>query len=196
MYRWTAGLLLALTAALAAPPPPEPAAVAAVKAGRQKVAHASWWGFDPANATAPLQAALDSGAREIIVDNVGLPWIVDGLRPRSNTTVTFAPGVELQARRGQFKGGGDCLVTLSQVDNVTLSGDGATFRMWRADYDDPAQYKKAEWRHSISILSSTNIKVLGLKLTESGGDGIYLGVSKAGVTNKGVLIRDVVCERH
>ncbi|MBI5831993.1 MAG: right-handed parallel beta-helix repeat-containing protein, partial [Armatimonadetes bacterium] len=46
------------------------------------------------------------------------------------------------------------------------------------------------------ILSSTNIKVLGLKLTESGGDGIYLGVSKAGVTNKGVLIRDVVCERH
>ena len=196
MYRWTAGLLFALTAALAAPPPPDPAAVAEVKAGARTVAHATWWGFDPTNATAALQAAFDSGAREVIVDDVGQPWIVDGLRPRSNTVITFAKGCELQARREQFKGTGDCLMTLSQVEHVTLSGYGATFRMWRDDYADPARYKKAEWRHCVSILSSRNIKVLGLRLTESGGDGIYLGVAKAGVTNDTVLIKDVTCERH
>ncbi len=198
MARWSQWLVLFVLAhgAVAAPPAADPNAVAEVKAGRQKVAHATWWGFNAENATATLQAALDSGAAEVIVDHVGAPWIVDGLKCRSNQTVTFAKDVELQARKGQFKGTNDCLVAIYGVENVTLRGYGATFRMHRADYDDPQQYQRAEWRHSVSIKSSRNVKVLGLRLLESGGDGIYLGVSKAGVTNTDVLIKDVVCERH
>ena len=57
-------------------------------------------------------------------------------------------------------------------------------------------YKHAEWRHVINLHSCGNIKILGLTLTESGGDGIYLGTGKAGVTNKDILIRDVVCDKN
>ena len=37
------------------------------------------------------------------------------------------------------------------------------------------------------------MKVLGLTLASSGGDGIYLGVAQKGVTNSNVIIKDVVC---
>ena len=51
----------------------DPAKVAEVAAGRLTEAKASWWGFDPADATAALQAAIDSRVAKPVVDNVGKP---------------------------------------------------------------------------------------------------------------------------
>ncbi len=65
--------------------------------------------------------------------------------------------------------------------------------MWKADYHTDA-YARAEWRHCLSILSCSNVKVYGLTLADSGGDGIYLGVAQRGVTNTNVHIKDVVCD--
>ncbi|MFH1919770.1 MAG: sialate O-acetylesterase, partial [Planctomycetota bacterium] len=59
-----------------------------------------------------------------------------------------------------------------------------------------SRYTHAEWRHVLQFLSCRNVKVLGLTLTESGGDGIYLGAGKSGVPNKDVLIKDVTCHRN
>jgi hypothetical protein len=39
-----------------------------VRAGKLKVAHASWWGFDSVDATAALQAAINSGVPKLVVD--------------------------------------------------------------------------------------------------------------------------------
>ena len=47
---------------------------------------------------------------------------------------------------------------------------------------------------ALSLCSCTNIKVLGLTLAESGGDGIYLGTATKGVTNKDITIKDVICD--
>ena len=44
---------------------------------------ASWYGWDAEDATAALQAAIDSPAEHVIVDNVG-PWIVGPIALRSN----------------------------------------------------------------------------------------------------------------
>jgi hypothetical protein len=93
------------------------------------------------------------------------------------------------------KGTGDSLFSATLKENITLIGYGATLCMWRSDYN-AAPYAKAEWRHILNFHSCTNVKVLGLTLTESGGDGIYLGTGKAGVTNKNVLIKDVVCDKN
>jgi hypothetical protein len=67
--------------------------------------------------------------------------------------------------------------------------------MHKADYVGP-EYEKAEWRHALSIRSCTNVRVSGVTLAESGGDGIYLGVAQKGVTNTNVHITDVICDRN
>lgn len=173
----------------------DPAAVARVRSGSLAEAHASWWGFDPQDSTQFLQAALDSGVRRIVVDNVGSPWIVRTIHVPSKVEVLFEKGVIVEAKRGEFRGSGDCLFRIDARHDVKLLGSGATLRMHRDDYDKPP-YKHAEWRHVLSILSSTNIEVRGLTLAESGGDGIYLGTSKSGASNKNIRIKDVVCDRN
>ncbi|OGV66307.1 MAG: hypothetical protein A3K19_20015 [Lentisphaerae bacterium RIFOXYB12_FULL_65_16] len=175
-------------------PPASPAdGIREVQAGKRQVAYAVWWGFDATDSTQALQAAFDSGAKKVIVQNMGAPWIADKLQLASDQEVVFEKGVEIRAKRGAFKGKGDSLFTASLKKNITLTGYGATFRMWRQDYDDPKQYDHAEWRMALNIRSCSNVKVYGLTLAESGGDGIYLGVATKGVTNLDIHIKDVVC---
>jgi hypothetical protein len=166
-----------------------------VAAGRVKIARVSWWGFDPVDATKALQAAINSGAERVIVDNVGGPWIVEPITLKGDQEIVFEKGVEVVAKQGAFKGTGDCLFTADLKQNLTLTGYGATLRMHRSDYAGP-DYKKAEWRHVLQLKSCTNVRVLGLTLAESGGDGVYLGTAKAGVTNKNVHLKDLVCDRN
>ncbi|MBI2298965.1 MAG: right-handed parallel beta-helix repeat-containing protein [Armatimonadetes bacterium] len=166
-----------------------------VAAGKLTEAKASWWGFDAADATACLQAAINSKVPKLIVDNFGQPWVVNPIKLISSQEILFEKGVEIQAKPGSYLGTGDCLFEARNQHDITLRGYGATFRMRRDDYAKPP-YKKAEWRHTLSFMSCSNVKVYGLTLAESGGDGIYLGTATRGVTNKGVLIKDVVCDRN
>lgn len=192
---------LAAAAGLAAMPAPaqvalDPARTAGVVAGRVAEARASWWGFDAEDATASLQAAIDSKVPKLIVDNLGKPWVVEPIRLVSDQEIVFEDGVEVLAKAGSFKGPNDSLLRADNCRNITLRGTNATLRMRRADYDDPAQYRRAEWRHSLSLRSCSNIKVYGLTLLESGGDGIYLGTATPRVTNKEIHIKDVTCDRN
>lgn len=171
-----------------------PEAVAEVNEGRRNEANASWWGFDPREATRALQAAIDSGARKVVVENMGTPWIVDEIRLRGDQEIVFESGVIVQAKRGAFKGTNAALFKAVAVKNLTLRGPGATLRMWREDYDDPKQYRKAEWRNVVTLLGCANVRILGLTLAESGGDGIYLGVGRG--PNTDILIQDVTCDRN
>jgi hypothetical protein len=173
----------------------EPGQVARVLKGDVKEARASWWGFDPEDATRALQAAIGSHVPRLIVDNVGSPWITDRLVCVSDQEIVFEKGVEVLAKKGAFRGASDALFSLICVTNVTLRGVGATLRMRRADYDAPP-YVKAEWRHVLTVKSSVNIRVEGLTLAESGGDGIYLGCVRSEWPNRDITIRDVVCDRN
>lgn len=167
-----------------------------IAAGRLQKAKASWWGFEATDATACLQAAIDSRVPRLIVDHVGKPWIVRPIQLVSNQEIVFEKGVEVLAKADEFKGGNDSLFTGRLVENVSLIGYGATLRMRRADYADPSRYRKAEWRHIVQFFSSRNIKIYGLTLAESGGDGIYLGTAERGITNQNVHIKDVICDRN
>ncbi len=163
-------------------------------AGDVDEAKASWWGFDEEDSTQALQAAINSGVEKLIVEDMGKPWIVTPLQAASNQEIVFEEGCELLAKRGEFKGRNDTLFTAKGVENVTLRGYGATFRMWQEDYDNPDLYEKAEWRHCVQIRGSKNIEVFGLTLRDSGGDGIYIG--RGGETNNGVHIKDVICDNN
>jgi len=133
-----------------------PEAIAKVKAGQLTEAKASWWGWNETDATESLQAALDSGARRVIIDNIEHPWIVTTITVPSDIEIVFEKGVTVRAKRGAFRGRSDCLFRLANRHNVSLIGYGATLRMWRDDYDR-APYKKSEWRHVLSIMSCSDI---------------------------------------
>ena len=175
---------------------PDAQKIAAVADGTVTEAKASWWGFDPEDSTASLQAAINSGVPKLIVDEVGGPWIVTPISLASDQEILFEEGVEVLAKRGEFKSRNASLFSASNKENITLSGYGATWRMWREDYDNPDLYEKAEWRMCLAIGGCTNVKVLGLTLTESGGDGIYLGAGAGRATNTDIVIKDVTCDRN
>ncbi|MCX7048781.1 MAG: right-handed parallel beta-helix repeat-containing protein [Candidatus Sumerlaeota bacterium] len=168
-------------------------AITEVAAGKRSEARASWWGFDPADATAALQAAINSGARKLIIENMGAPWITDKIILAGDQEIVFEKGVVVQAKRGAFHGSGDSLFSATSKKNITLTGHGATLRMWKQDYDDKTQYTHAEWRHALSFKSCAGVRVEGLTLADSGGDGIYLGVAQKGVPCSDVVITSVAC---
>ena len=116
----------------------------------QDVVKVSDFGFDAEDSTRFLQAALDSGAKEVIVDKRASPWVTRPLFCRSAQEVFFEEGVEVLAKRGEFKDKADCLFRLEGLHDVKLvgGGKGATLRMWREDYLKPP-YVKAEWRHCV-----------------------------------------------
>lgn len=181
---------------LAAPLPPDAGKVAQVKAGQLTEARASWWGFDPTDATPQLQAAIDSGVAKLTIDNLTQPWVVEPLRLASHQEIVFESGVVVQAKSGAFLGTNDSLFTAAETVDVKLrgEGDGAILRMRKADYDDPARYQKAEWRHVINLRSVDGFELSNLTLASSGGDGIYFGVGPSRLPCRNVVIRDVICD--
>lgn len=187
----TAGTATAEEAAL----PRDEARIAELAAGQRAEAVASWWGFDPADATASLQAAVDSGAARVVVPYTGAPWVIRPVRLRGNLELVFDPGVVVLARAGEFKGGGDSLFSARDAQNITVRGYGARLRMRKADYQSEA-YEKAEWRTTLTFSGCRNIRVEGLSLENSGGDGIYIGATEALPRCEDVVIRDVLCWNH
>ncbi len=174
---------------------PNAQAVAEVRAGKRPVANVAWWGFDPADATRFLQAAIDAGARTVLVPYMGAEWIVTPIKLRSRLTLVFEPGVVVLAKKGAFKGKGDALFRASDASDITIHGYGATLRMRKKDYQS-APYAKAEWRHVLNFKGCRRVRVEGVRLESSGGDGIYVGTTGNLPYCEDVVIRDVVCHDH
>ena len=155
---------------------------------------ASWWGYDPEDATDALQAALDSGVKKLTINRMAGPWITRPLNVPSDIEILLADGVELLAKKGAYLGLSDSLLSISQRQNVILrGGEGSVLRMRKSDYH-AEPYQKAEWRHGVNIRSSERVTIERLSICDTGGDGIYLGVAKAGVPCRDIVIRNVVCD--
>jgi hypothetical protein len=174
-------------------------------AGLPHTANASCWrtAASDVDATAALQAAIDSGAYLVTVPYTGRPWMVAPVGRnktaiwlrRSNQTILFEPGVVVRARRGAphflrpadlFRGEGLC--------NVTLLGCGARFEMHRDDYFLPPYCAPPcvhdEFRMTLGLYLSRQITIRGLAFAGSGGDGISL------ISVVGVRIDDVTCQHN
>ena len=164
-----------------------------VLSGRVKEARASWWGYDAEDTTKILQAALDSKVPKLIIDAMPTPWITEQIYVHSDQEILFEKGSVLQAKRGSFRGRNDCLVNIVARKNVSISGEGAVIRMWGDDYRSE-DYSKAEWRHAITILSSENVKISDLTITDTGGDAIYIDEKGRLGPCKNIHITGVICD--
>ncbi|MDO4574935.1 MAG: right-handed parallel beta-helix repeat-containing protein [Planctomycetia bacterium] len=174
----------------------EPEKVAAVERGECTEARVSWWGFDPEDSTRFLQAAIHSGVKKLRVDRQASDWITGPLMGASNLEIVLDDDVTLMAKKGDFKRSIDSLLTFSLCENVTIrGGKNSVLRMRKADYHTDA-YTQAEWRHGLNLKSSRNVRVEDLTIEYTGGDGIYLGVSKRGVPCENIVIRRVVCNEN
>jgi hypothetical protein len=112
-------------------------AIGEVKSGQRKEARAAWWGFDSADATAALQAAIDSGAEKVVLENLGSPWNVRPIRLADNQELILEKGVVLQAKRDAFRNKNDALLSASGKHDIGITGRGATLKMWKQDYVKP-----------------------------------------------------------
>ena len=65
----------------------------------------------------------------------GRSWIVRPLRLHSHQAIVLAEGVEILAKRGEFRSPFTALLTASGTENVSITGAGAgaQIRMWRED---------------------------------------------------------------
>ena len=134
---------------------------------------ASDFGFNAQNATGCLQKAINSGAKKVIVDNTGKPWIIAPVKLRSDLELIFADGVHVKALKGSYKSKIDCMFYGINVENVTMQGEGKNLlEMLKPDYQKQPDYLFSEWRHCISFRGSSNIVIRNLTLKSSGGDGI------------------------
>ena len=92
----------------------------------------SSFGFDAEDSTEIIQRALDSGARTLVFDRQAGPWITRPLVARSNQELLFEDGVELVAKKGEFRGIRDYLLSCEGVSNLVipeLGPKGGAFRM-------------------------------------------------------------------
>ena len=152
---------------------------------------ASSFGWNAEDATKCLQAALDSGAKKVVVDKQASEWLVDTIKVPSDIEVVFADGVVVRAKPGTMKDVTSCLFRCKGATNVVFRGEGrACLRMNRADYLDPSKYVHSEFRHLLSLHRVANVSVLDLTLEESGGDGVYI------LRTKNVLLDNLVCRGH
>jgi hypothetical protein len=205
-------MFFALAAALPAQDEPgnskNPQAVDEVKAGRRTTANAAWWGFDEDDATEALQAAIQSGAKTVIVPNLDRDWIVRPIRLAGNQELILEKGVVITAKRGEFRGKGDSVFTARDIDNLTIRGDGATIRMQKEDYIVGlvlkdlgwnhwfGQYAKAEWRMALAIRGCRQVAVEGVTLRDSGGDGIYIDGGGRERWSSQIRLHRVICENN
>lgn len=175
-----------------------------------------------ADCTDDLNAALNHSGRVVVPplhDAAGaiVPWRVRGFNFRaSNARVVFAAGVEVQAlKNATYLYACEKVADLAEAHNkrnLSVTGYGASWRMWREDYVQHC--KHSEFRMGWSIDNCTDVEVAGLTIRETGGDGLIVmsnvwlcdAYSKRGVCNKGhyskqgatrnLLIRDVILDRN
>lgn len=177
--------------------------VAEVDSGHREEARASWWGFDPHDSTAFLQAAINSRVKRLIIDRQPSPWVTRPLTGVSDQEIVFESGAEIVALKGAYHGRTDCLIRFDQCERVTLRGEKSgdegigcdqrpVIRMLKEDYQSEA-YEKSEWRHGLAFLGCRDVRVENLRIETTGGDGIYLGTTSNKIPNRNVVIREVDC---
>lgn len=154
---------------------------------------AYWWGYSAEDATESIQSAIESGTEEVVIPNVGSPWVVRPIKLRSGLRLLIMPGVVIEAKKGEFKGRNDSLISAVDAENIEILGYGAVLRMHKRDYQDKMLYEPAEWRMVISLRGCKNVKIEGVRCESSGGDGIYIGSTENRNYCEDVVIRNVVC---
>lgn len=158
------------------------AAVDTVKASR--------FGYEKTDATKCLQAAFDSDAATVIIDNVGSEWLSGSLRiNRDNLTIVFDEGVTLRALPGAFPKKSASFIHAKGRKNIRFIGrEGSLMTMNKEEYRQIDARFQGGHRHAFCCMNNDGVTFSGMTITSSGGDGIYVGHG-----SKNFLIENTSC---
>ncbi|MGL4596115.1 MAG: right-handed parallel beta-helix repeat-containing protein [Bacteroidia bacterium] len=156
---------------------------------------ASSFGWNANDATTAFQAAVQSGADTVIVDLQAGDWMVlsNNFYDIDSLVLIFQPGVRLVAIPGGFPNVGDCLLRFIRCTDITVIGYGATFQMQKPEYTS------GEWRHTLSINNCSRVRIYGLTLRDSGGDGILISGDpwwNSQLYSEDIYISDVISDNN
>ena len=156
----------------------------------EKSVNASRFGYDRADATKCLQAAFDSDADTVVIDQVGSEWLAGRLRiNRDRLTIVLAEGVTLRALPGAFPKRTDSFIYVSGRKSIAFLGrKGSLLTMNKEEYRQMDAGFQGGHRHAFGLNNNDGITFRGMTITSSGGDGIYVGHG-----NRNVVIEDTSC---
>ena len=137
------------------------------------------------NCSVVLQSAIDAaaGVGGTGALYIGGTWPVLPIALRSNLILQLASDATVIAQQGAFHGGGDHLIDVLGVQNVSIRGavgGGSRLVMRKSDYTDTKRYVHSEGRHALYIVESRHIRVSDLEILDPGGDSVYLSGSVGG----------------
>ncbi len=160
--------------------------------------NASTFGWNATDATTAFVNAINSSYDTIVIDKQVGDWMINSTNftALNSKTIFFENGVNLVARPGAFSNIYASLMTFYECNNVKIIGYGATFKMQKSEY---IVYNDSEHRHCIQLISCNYIDVYGLKLMDSGGDGIIVA-SYTGITTQrysaNIFLKDLWCDNN
>ncbi len=166
------------------------ARAAAAERGEISVASAAWWGWDETDSTVSLQRAFSSRVDVLVVPAMDGAWKAGPLFLDGPKHLILDPGSEIAAVDGGFRHQRGSLLTLYRQSGIRISGYGASLRMNREAYSRKP-YEWSQWRHALTLLESQDIRVEGLSIEDSGGDGIYMGQKKGGFIPRNIHLKDL-----
>lgn len=156
------------------------------------------FGYDEDDSTRFIQSAIDSGAKKVIID--ARRWIVQPLKCRGDQVLFFEDGAVVEAKKGAFLDRRkDQMFKVNFCTNLVIGGRGEV-RMHHDDYLKPP-YEKSEFRHCFSLHDCSNVRIWGLRILNSGGDGVYIGGRRPapGVMDGGchdITLQDLYIDGH
>lgn len=153
---------------------------------------ASSFGYNKQDASAAFLKAMHSEYDTLIIDKQEGDWITGPtiISDIHKKVIILEPGVIIRAKKNAFPKKGDVLLKLLNCTDLQFLGYGAALIMNKEEYTD------GEWRMGLSLINVKNTVVKGIKVADSGGDGIYIDGWKRGEYSQNIIIEDVVSENN
>ena len=144
-----------------------------------KSVHAKDFGFNPSNATAAIQRAIDSDATTVVIDAMPSPWYIDSVTPRSNQRILIRKGAKVMMDRLSPLKGKAPLFRIRQVRNVVIEGEGSgadgSFVGGYASYEERKANCKWYGKSAFALDRATNVVIRALRVADSEEDGVVFG---------------------
>ena len=154
-----------------------------------KVVNASSFGWDKDDATAALQAAIDSGADRVVVDWISKGagvWTVGPIALRSsNQQIWLRDGVTVRAKPGSLAAPGASLFTVPDgVENVSLRGSG--FAAFDVSGESSGSGSPCA---AVAVGAARNVHIHDIALDTGDGEGVRVASGAKDVWLDYVLCR-------